>query len=145
MNNDTSFYIVEASALPDVILKVMQAKKMMESGKHRTVQAAAHEAGISRSAFYKYRDLVFPFYENTRGKTVTLAMNLENVKGVLSVVLNSIADFGLNILTINQNIPINHIANVTITIEAGENNVADLIEALQNVRGMKSLKIIARE
>lgn len=145
MGNDKDFYIVEASALPDVILKVMHAKKLMENGRHKTVQAAAMEAGISRSAFYKYRDLVFPFYENTRGKTVTLAMNLENVRGVLSVVLNSIADFGLNILTINQNIPINDIANVTITIEAGENSVADLIESLQNIQGMQSLKIIARE
>ena len=80
-------YIIQASALPGVIVKTIEAKELLERGVCKTASEAAERVGVSRSAFYKYREMVFPFYEKTRGKTVTLAFGLQNEKGVLSSIL----------------------------------------------------------
>jgi chorismate mutase len=147
MKADKNFYIVDKSVLPEIFLKVMDVKNLLESRREKTVQDAVNKVGISRSAFYKYRDAIFPLYENTRGKTVTLSFNLDDTKGVLSNVLNDIASFEGNILTINQNIPTNGIANVTITIEtdAMTEDLRALMDRLERREGVQSLKIIARE
>lgn len=147
MREDKKFYIVDKSVLPEIFLKVMDVKNLLESGREKTVQDAVSSVGISRSAFYKYRDAIFPLYENTRGKTVTFGVNLDDTKGVLSSVLNLIATAGANILTINQNIPINKIANVTITIEtnAMDSDIGFLMNSVENIQGVISLNIIARE
>ena len=141
------YYIVEVSALPEVILKVIEAKKLIESGKEKTIQGAAAAAGISRSAFYKYRDSVFPFYENTRGKTFTISIDLDNVPGALSTVLNMVADFGANVLTINQTIPLNNVASVSLTVETGRmiEDPSRLVSALGVITGVYGIKIISRE
>lgn len=147
MREDKNFYIIDKNVLPEIFLKVMDVKNLLESGREKTVQEAVSKVGISRSAFYKYRDAVFPLYENTRGKTVTFATNLDDTKGVLSCVLNGIASAGANILTINQNIPINGIAMVTISIEtdAMDRDLGCLVEELQQINGVQTFKIIARE
>lgn len=147
MVEDKNFFIVDKSVLPEIFLKVMEVKNLLESKKEKTVQGAVNKVGISRSAFYKYRDAVFPLYENTRGKTVTLAVNLDDTPGVLSAVLNGVASEGANILTINQTIPINGIANVMLTIEtnAMQGKLADLVKRIEALTGIQSLKIIARE
>ncbi|MDD3570974.1 MAG: ACT domain-containing protein [Lachnospiraceae bacterium] len=147
MREDKNFYIIDKSVLPEIFLKVMDVKNLLESGREKTVQEAVSKVGISRSAFYKYRDAVFPLYENTRGKTVTFAANLDDTKGVLSCLLNGIASAGANILTINQNIPINGIAMVTISIEtdAMDKDLGSLVEELEKLRGVQTFKIIARE
>lgn len=147
MKADKNFYIIDKSVLPEIFLKVMDVKNLLESRREKTVQDAVNKVGISRSAFYKYRDAIFPLYENTRGKTVTLSFNLDDTKGVLSNVLNDIASFEGNILTINQNIPTNGIANVTITIEtdAMTEDLRVLMDKLERREGVQSLKIIARE
>lgn len=147
MREDKNFYIIDKSVLPEIFLKVMDVKNLLESGREKTVQDAVAKVGISRSAFYKYRDAVFPLYENTRGKTVTFATNLDDTKGVLSCVLNGIAAAGANILTINQNIPINGIAMVTISIEtdAMGTDLGSLVDELQKLHGVQTFKIIARE
>ena len=147
MREDKKFYIVDKRGLPVIFLKVMDVKNLLESGREKTVQDAVSSVGISRSAFYKYRDAIFPLYENTRGKTVTFGVNLDDTKGVLSSVLNLIAAAGANILTINQNIPINKIANVTITIEtnAMDSDIGFLMNSVENIQGVISLNIIARE
>ena len=147
MSLTPKYYIVDARALPEVFLKVAEAKRMLETGEASTVGEATRQADVSRSAFYKYRDAVHPLYENTRGKTVTIAANLDDTPGLLSAVLNSIATEGANILTINQTIPINGIANVTITIETNEmqGEFGRLMTQLENLQGMQSIKIIGRE
>ena len=147
MKEDKKFYIVDKSVLPEIFLKVMDVKNLLASGREKTVQDAVNNVGISRSAFYKYRDAVFPLYENTRGKTVTFGINLDDTKGVLSAVLNSVAAAGANILTINQNIPINGIANVTISIEtnAMDKDIGHLMDNVESLQGVLSLNIIARE
>ena len=146
MQKDKNFYIVDKSVLPEIFLRVMDVKNLLESGKEKTVQDAVQKVGISRSAFYKYRDAIFPLFENTRGKTVTVALNLDNTSGLLSMVLNSIANAGANILTINQTIPINGIANVTITIETDRLNMdlGDLVKTIEKLNGVQTFNIIAR-
>ncbi|MCL2351750.1 MAG: ACT domain-containing protein [Firmicutes bacterium] len=127
------------------MLRVLEAKRLMEHNRIRTVREAIESVGISRSAFYKYKDAVFPFYENTRGRTLTMAMNVDNAPGLLSRVLNIIAGHGANILTINQTIPINNVANVTVTIETRESDVSALAEAISADKGVSGMKILARE
>jgi len=147
MKADKKFYIVDKAVLPEIFLKVMDVKNLLESHKEKTVQDAVNKVGISRSAFYKYRDAIFPLYENSRGKTVTLLLSLDDTKGVLSNVLNDIASVEGNILTINQNIPVNGIASVTITIEteAMTEDINFLMNRFEKLAGVQSLKIIARE
>lgn len=147
VKEDKNFFIVDKSVLPEIFLKVMDVKNLLEGKKEKTVQDAVNRVGISRSAFYKYRDAVHPLYENTRGKTVTIAMNLDHTPGLLSAVLNSIATEGANVLTINQTIPINGIANVTISIEtnAMQGDFSRLMSRIEDMKGVQSLKIIARE
>ena len=99
------YYIVEANALPEIYLKVAEAKRLMETGEVATVNAATQRVGISRSAFYKYRDAIRPFQDMLHGRIVTLQIMLRDEPGCLSLVLNLLAEMGANILTINQAIP----------------------------------------
>lgn len=147
MKEEQKFFIVEKNVLPEIFLKVMEAKKLLDTKKEKTVQDAVASVGISRSAFYKYKDAIHPFYENIRGKTVTLGINLDDTAGLLSNFLNEIASHGANILTINQMIPINGVAYVAVTIETGEmeGDFSVLINNLEKLEGVQSLKIIARE
>ena len=120
MHNKTTFYLVDASVLPEVFTSVVKAKRLLKLGKVNTVNEAVKAVGISRSAYYKYKEAVFPFTEGTRGKILTLALVLEDVPGVLSSILNIIAEARANILTMNQNIPVHGLANVTISIDTKE-------------------------
>ena len=113
----TKFYLVSAEALPEIFIKVAEAKRMLQSGEVRTAGDAARTVGISRSAFYKYRDAVRPFNDMKTGRIITM---LKNNPGVLSNVLSIFAGSGANILTINQSIPTNGCAAVTISAETSE-------------------------
>ncbi|MCD8158788.1 MAG: ACT domain-containing protein [Clostridiales bacterium] len=146
MEDTSEYLIVDKSVLPEVFLKVIDAKKLIAS-EGISVSDAAAAVGISRSAFYKYRDNVFLLGENRRGSTVIVALDLDHRPGLLSNVLNTIADFGANILTINQTIPINGVANVTISAELNSpaNDVDGLIQKIKGNKGVLALKIIARE
>ena len=108
------FFIVEAKALPEVFLKVAQAKWLLETGEVSTVNEATRATGISRSAFYKYRDSISPFQNLMAGRILTFHFILRDVTGLLSSILSIFAQFGANILTINQTIPTNGCASVTI-------------------------------
>lgn len=114
---NSKYFIVEASALPEVFHKVCEAKQYLSSGKAKTVNEASAKAGISRSAFYKYKDAVKPFYEMSAGRIITFQIMLEDQPGVLSGVLSHFAKSGANVLTINQSIPVNGQAAVTISAE----------------------------
>ena len=117
MIQPAKYYIVEAEAMPEIIRKVARAKQLMEMGEAPTVNAAAKAVGISRSAFYTYKDAVRPFNDMLHGRIVTFQVLLRDEPGVLSGVLNVFAGTGVNILTINQNIPVGGRAAVTITAE----------------------------
>lgn len=147
MDNNSDFYIVDRRALPEVFMKVMAVKQLMASGNSLSVQEATAKVGISRSAFYKYRDYIFPLGEDKRGHTVIFACDLDDKPGLLSTVLDIIAGEDVNILTINQTIPINGIANVTVSVEVSRirNDISVLIDKLKVIDGLLSIKIIARE
>ena len=111
------YYVVRERAVPEVLLKVVEAQKLLDSGKASTVQEAADKTGISRSSFYKYKDDIFPFHEEAKGKTITFLIQMEDEPGILSNVLKTIAHFHGNILTIHQSIPINVVATLTLSVD----------------------------
>ena len=117
MGAKPKYYIVEATALPEVFLKVAEAKRLLSTGEAATVNDAAKLTGISRSAFYKYRDSVMPFHNMMIGRILTYQLKLHDEPGVLSGILKTFADFSANILTINQTIPSGGCALVTVTAE----------------------------
>ncbi|NLZ82090.1 MAG: ACT domain-containing protein [Clostridiales bacterium] len=141
------YYIVRNKALPEVLLKVVEAKRLLDSERAMTVQEATDAVDISRSSFYKYRDDIFPFYENTRGKTITIMLQMDDQSGLLSKVLNQVAINEANILTIHQSIPVNGIALVTLSMEIDPNtaNTSLLIDCLEGMDGIHFVKIVSRE
>ena len=100
------YYVVKKNALPEVLLKVVGAKRLLDSGKVNTVQEAVELTGISRSSFYKYKEDIFPFHETEKAQTVTIVIQLDEKPGVLADILNKIAQYRANILTIHQSIPL---------------------------------------
>ncbi len=141
------FYIVGKNVLPDVFKGVIEAKYLLKTGKATTVNDAVKLAGVSRSAFYKYKDWVFPFTEGIRGKIITISLVLQDVPGVLSGILNMIANANGNILTINQNIPIHGIAYVTISIDTNDMDDGEdtLIQTIRDSEGVQKIEILAQE
>ena len=141
------YFVVRERAVPEVLLKVVQAKKLLDSEKVSTVQEAAEQIGISRSSFYKYKDDIFPFHEETRGKTITFIIQMDDEPGILSVVLQTIAHFHGNILTIHQSIPINGIATLTLSVDIlpGEGDAEAMREEIESQEGIHYLKILGRE
>lgn len=117
MGKTPKYFIVEAEALPEIFLKVTQAKGLLETGEVTTVNQATAMVGISRSAFYKYKDTVRPFHDMKSGRIVTFQFSLRDEPGVLSRLLNIFAETGGNILTINQGLPINGCAVATVAAE----------------------------
>ena len=120
---------------------------MLESKRVATVQEAAEKTGISRSSFYKYKDDIFPFHEETRGKTITFIIQMDDEPGLLSMVLQTIARFHGNILTIHQSIPINGVATLTLSVDIlpGEGDAEAMVEDIEQRDGIHYLKILGRE
>ena len=113
----TRYFVVKEQAVPEVLLKVVEAKKLLETGRVQTVNEAADKVGISRSSFYKYKDDVFQFHDNAQGVTITLTFQMEDEPGLLSEVLKIIAGFHANILTIHQSIPIGGVASLSLSVQ----------------------------
>lgn len=107
MAENNKFYVLKEKAVPEVLLKVVEAKRLIESGRAASVQEATEKVDISRSSFYKYKDDIFPFHDNVKGKTITMVIQLDDEPGLLSAVLGIVAKFHANILTIHQSIPVN--------------------------------------
>lgn len=142
-----SLYVVREKAVPEVLLKVVEAKRLLESERAATVQEATDMVGISRSSFYKYKDDIFPFHENTKGRTITFVTQMDDEPGLLSDVLKIIADYHANILTIHQTIPINGIASLTLSIDIlpATGDTMSMFTDMENLNGIHYLKILARE
>ena len=141
------YFVVKERAVPEVLLNVVAAKKLLESKRAVTVQEAADAVGISRSSFYKYKDDIFPFHEEAKGKTITFIIQMDDEPGLLSIVLKTIADFHANILTIHQSIPVNGIASLSLSIDVfpTTGNVEDMKNSIESVQGIHYAKILARE
>ncbi|MBQ4600332.1 MAG: ACT domain-containing protein [Oscillospiraceae bacterium] len=145
MANSPKYYIVEASALPEVFLKVAEAKRLLSTGEAATVNEATRMTDISRSAFYKYRDAVLPFQNMMTGRIVTFQLMLHDEPGVLSSILAVFAGSGTNILTINQTIPSGGCAMVTVSAQTMdmECHLEDLLHRLEKTPGVVKAEVLA--
>ena len=119
----------------------------METNAVETIQEAVDQLGISRSSFYKYKDDIFPFHENVKGKTITFVLQMRDEPGLLSDVLKVVAQHNANILTIHQSIPINGMASTTISVDVlpTTGNVSEMMEIIENKKGVQHLKILGGE
>jgi len=147
MPDKTKYFVVRAKAVPEVLLKVVEAKMLLDTKRAMTVQEAADQVGISRSSFYKYKDDIFPFRDNVKGKTLTFVLQMHDEPGLLSDVLNVVAEYRANILTIHQSIPTNGVATLTLSVEVlpATGDVSSMIETIESKEGVQYLKILARE
>lgn len=145
MSNKPQYYIVEASALPEVFLKVAETKRLLSTGEATTVNEATRMTEISRSAFYKYRDAVMPFQNMMTGRIVTYQLLLHDEPGLLSEILLIFADAGANISTINSIVPTNGTAVVTISAETIDLKIPleDLIRKLNALEGVVKADVLA--
>jgi len=145
VSSNTKYYIVAADALPEIFIKVAEAKRMLQTGEASTVGSATKKVGISRSAFYKYKDAVQPFNNMQAGRIITFYAMLKDNPGVLNSILSIFATSGANILTINQSIPTNGCAAVTISAETSEMSITleDLIARASAASGIVKFEILA--
>ena len=147
METKSKYFVVKQKAVPEVLLKVVEAKKLLESERVITVQEATEAVGISRSSFYKYKDDIFPFYDNAKGKTVTFVTQMDDEPGLLSDLLHIVAVYKANILTIHQSIPVNGVATLTLSVEvlSDTGDVSNMVEEIEMMTGIHYVKILARE
>ena len=147
MGETTKYFVVKQKAIPEVLLKVVEAKRLLESEKVLTIQEAVDAVGISRSSFYKYKDDIFPFHDNSQGTTITLTFQMDDEPGILSDVLKIIAEYRANILTIHQSIPINGIASLTLSNQVLQTtgDISRMIEQLEGQPSVHHVKILAKE
>ena len=147
MKQTTEYFVVKQKALPEVLLKVVEAKRLIDSGRNISVQEAVDRVGISRSSFYKYKEDIFPFHDTAAGTTITLTFQMDDEPGLLSDVLKTIATFGANILTIHQSIPINGVASLSISVQVlpTTGDVSKMVDAMEQQKGVHYVKIIAKE
>lgn len=147
MEEKTEYFVLKKKAVPEVLLKVVEARRLLDSGRAVSVQEATEAAGISRSSFYKYKEDIFPFHDNAKGKTITMVIQMDDEPGLLSVVLKVVADYQANILTIHQSIPVNGVASLTLSVEVlpGTGDVSRMVDDIEQKDGIHYLKILARE
>ena len=145
--NQQEYYLVSKNAMPEVFLKVIEVKQSLNTGEFNSVNEAVRNVGISRSAYYKYKDSVLPFYEATNGKKVTVLISVENFRGILASVIGKISTSRANILTINQNIPINGVADISISFDTDSmlGTVEDILNDISRVAGVRKCVILSRE
>ena len=141
------YLVIDKRVLPDVYGKVLDAKKLLKDGKVKEITEAVKIVGISRSVYYKYKDFVFDFSETSEGRKVTYNIILKNEKGVLSNISNYIAEQGGDILTINQGIPLNGYANLSITIDLStvDGDIKTLTDGLLNIKNVEKVEFIGME
>ena len=147
MGEVTDYYVVKKKALPEVLLNEVEAKRLIETRKVATIQEAVDAVGISRSSFYKYKDDIFRFHDNSLGTTITITFQMDDEPGLLSDVLKIIAEHGANILTIHQSIPINGTASLSLSVQILETttDVSEMIARMEDQKGVHNVKLIAKE
>ena len=142
-----SFFLVDSKVLPEVYRKVIEVKKILGQGRYSSINEAVKEAGISRSAYYKYKDSVYPFYDSSKDKIITLFFIVEDISGILSKIIGVIAKAKANIITINQNIPINGLADITISVRTKRMaiEIKDMMARIGEIKGVRRYEVLARE
>ena len=143
MKENIKYYVVKQKALPEVLLKVAEANRLIEN-QNISIADATEKVGISRSSYYKYKDDIFPFRDNSKGKTITFVLSMEDEPGLLSVVLKKVAEFKANILTIHQTIPVNGIT-LSVEILPTTGDASMMIEEIEQLNGVRYLKILSSD
>ncbi len=145
MSKAPKYFIVDAQAMPDIFVRVVQARELLELGEAATVNEATQRVGISRSAFYKYKDMVRPFNDMMNGHIVTFQAMLRDRPGILSAILNIFAESGGNILTINQSVPTLSVAAVTLSAETSALSLPleELVHRVEQVEGVVRFEVLA--
>lgn len=145
MSNGAKYYIVEASALPDIFLKVAEAKRLLATGEAATVNEATRMTDISRSAFYKYRDAVQPFRDMSNSRIITFQFLLRDEPGALSAILQTFTDHSMNLLTVNSITPSNGCAVVTTAAECTQAQIAvdEMLQLLLRAPGVIKAEILS--
>ncbi|RCW42603.1 ACT domain-containing protein [Paenibacillus prosopidis] len=140
------YYVVREDILPEAIMKTIQVKEMLSRGEALTVHEAVERAGLSRSAFYKYKDGVYALNELERERIATISMDLEHRSGVLSNVLSMVASMEGNVLTMNQSIPLQGFANVVISVDISQlsGELSSLVELLRSQAGVRKASVIGQ-
>ena len=146
-SDNGKYYVLKKKAVPEVLLKVVEAKRLLESEKAISIQEATDQVGLSRSSFYKYKDDIFPFHDSSQGTTITLTLQINDEPGLLSDVLKVIADFRANILTIHQSIPINGIASLSVSVQVlpATGDMSRMLEVLERQEGVHYVKVLAKD
>lgn len=146
MADNIKYYVVKQKALPEVLLKVAEANRIIEN-ENISVADATEKVGISRSSYYKYKDDIFPFYAGKKGRSITFVIEVDDQPGVMASILNIFALYKANILTIHQSIPINGkgLLTVSVDIEDSETDVSAMIQDVEKIEDVSYVKIIAME
>ena len=146
-NEQKKYYVVTQNAIPEVLLKVVEVKRLLEGKNPPSVMEATDQVGISRSSFYKYKDDIFEFHENVRGKTITFLIEMRDEPGLLSDVLMIVAKSRANILTIHQSIPVSGMASTSISVQVmpETGDVTEMMDQIDAMDGVKSLRILRAE
>ena len=147
MSENTEFYIVRARALPEVLRGVAKANQLLASGKVRTVNEAAELAGISRSSYYKFKDDIEEFHDSTSRMNITIFCEINDETGILANLLGVIAGCRANILTIHQSIPINGVADLSISLQIKDNteDISEMIRKIEALGGVRKIRIMGRD
>ena len=147
MSDNKRYFVETEKAVPEVLLKVVEAKKLLESKRTVTEQDAVEAVGISRSSVYKYKDDIVPFREKTKGQNITFILQMDDEPGLLSGVLKTIAYYHGNILTVHQSIPINGIASLTLSVQIlpAQGDAEAMVAEIEHIEGVHYLKILGRE
>ncbi|KZE67642.1 ACT domain-containing protein [Paenibacillus sp. CMAA1739] len=140
------YYLVREDILPEAIVKTIQVKQLLASGDVKTVHDAVEQVGLSRSAFYKYKDGIHLVNQLERERIVNISIDLDHQSGMLSRVLGRVADYGGNVLTIQQSIPLQGRANVVISVEMSRlsDELGVLLEGLESIPGVKRVRLIGQ-
>ncbi|GAB6136929.1 ACT domain-containing protein [Halanaerobaculum tunisiense] len=143
---EEQFYIVAESALSEAMKKTVQVKELLTTGEVEQIKEAVEQVGISRSAYYRYRDSIFSFTEERKQELITLSLLVVDKAGILSQILTKIAEYKGNILTINQDIPLAEVAHITLTIEVNDLaiTITELINKLTTMSGIKKVEIVTQ-
>ncbi|MDA3130834.1 ACT domain-containing protein [Aliibacillus thermotolerans] len=138
------YYLIKQEMLTEAMQKTLEAKELLESGKVQKVQDAVDAVNISRSAFYKYKDAIFPFHTVIKEQVITLSIQLADQAGALSALLSELARVNTNVLTINQSIPLGGRANVTLTIDTSllKGEISDFVKTLEGMETVESVEIV---
>lgn len=147
MQDDSRYYVLKEKAVPEVLLKVVEAKRLIESGNALSIQEATEKAGISRSSFYKYKDDVFLFHKKDQGKITTAVIQMDDTPGMFLDVLKTIAAYRINVVTIHQSISVNGVASFMLSLEASVDSdaIPRIVDEVSAQRGIHYMKVIAEE